>query len=63
MADYALCPFYEYEKNGILHCESKIIEFPSHPERKSWLKFHCHSWDFKICKFYSQLIKKYDSMD
>lgn len=63
MSDYAICPFYEYEKNGTLHCEGQNIKFPSRPERNMWMKMHCNSWNFKICKFYSGLMKKYDALD
>ena len=63
MSDYAICPFYEYEKNGTLHCEGQNIKFPSRPERNMWMKMPCNSWNFKICKFYSCLMKKYDALD
>ena len=57
--DYLLCPFYEYEKNGVLHCENRSIEFPDRIERIKWLENHCASWDYKICKFYCEQMKKY----
>lgn len=57
--DYLLCPFYEYEKNGVLHCENCSIEFPDRIERIKWLENHCASWDYKICKFYCEQMKKY----
>lgn len=60
MGDYALCPFYEYEKNGILHCECRNIEFPSSVDRKVWLKMHCNSWKYKICSIYNEQLKKYE---
>ena len=63
MGDYALCPFYEYEKNGVLHCECKDIEFPSKTDRTTWLKMHCNSWKFKICKLYGQQLKKYETKE
>jgi len=61
VADYAICPFYEYEKKGVLHCECKDIEFPSSDDRKTWLKMHCNSWKYKICNLYGQQLKKYES--
>lgn len=63
MSDYAICPFYEYEKNGILHCENRDISFPSKSDRNTWLKMHCNSWKFEICRLYSQQIKKYEASD
>lgn len=63
MALYAICPFYEYEKCGTLHCEKQNIKFPCRSDRNMWIKMHCGSWDFKFCKFYTELMKKYDAAD
>jgi len=60
MTDYAICPFYEYEKNGILHCEHGNINFPERSDRNLWMKMHCNSWEHKICKFYTELMRKYN---
>lgn len=59
MGDQALCPFYEFEKNCTLHCEYSNIKFPARADRNMWMKMHCNSWNFKICKFYMELMKKY----
>jgi hypothetical protein len=61
--DYLICPFYEYEKNGVLHCENKTIVFPGRSDRMEWLKTHCGSWNYKICKLYAEQIKKYNDAD
>lgn len=63
MKGYVLCPFYEYEKNGVLHCENRNIAFPGRSDRTEWVKMHCGSWNFKICKLYIETMKKYDSAD
>ena len=60
MATYALCPFYEMEDRGDLLCESGRVRFAGNNDRRIWLKMHCCSWDFKICKFYGELMKKYN---
>ena len=60
MAVYALCPFYEAQDNGDLICESGRVCFGGKADRKLWLRMHCCSWDFKICKFYIELMKKYN---
>lgn len=59
MADYALCPFYEFEKRGTLFCEGTVIKFPKRDDRNEWMHMHCNSWNFKICKFYSEQMKRY----
>ena len=59
MSKYPLCPFYEYEDGNSLHCEFTTVKFPGVDDRRMWLKMHCCSWDFKICRFYSRLMKKY----
>ncbi len=61
MTEYALCPFYEKLKQGILYCENGSIEFPKKADKDMWLKMHCCSWNFKICVFYKKLMKKYDN--
>ncbi len=62
MKYYAKCPFYEDVKNRQLICEAKVIRFPSPEDRSVWLSMHCCSWNFKICKFYKELMKKYDAI-
>ena len=59
MGDQALCPFYEFEKKSTLHCEYSAIKFPGRADRDTWMNMHCNSWNFKICKFYKELMKKY----
>ncbi len=59
MGDLALCPFYQFEKKGVLHCESRNFKFPSRDDRNMWVGMHCNNWNFKICKFYNELMKKY----
>ena len=61
MSDYALCPFYEFEKNCTLHCEHGVVKFPQRQDRNMWMRMHCNTWDFKMCKFYGELMKKYDT--
>lgn len=62
MKYYAKCPFYKEEKQRQLICEAKIIAFPDKEDRSEWLKMHCCSWNYKICKFYKELMKKYDAI-
>lgn len=59
MSELALCPFYEEEERGVLHCEHRDIKFPSKADRDMWVSMHCNNWNFKICKFYNELMKKY----
>ena len=60
MSKYALCPFYEFAEKKHLYCEGATLDFPNSDDRSMWLKLHCCSWDFKICKFYKGLMKKYE---
>lgn len=60
MTNYPLCPFYENEKKKTLYCEGKKIEFPNNTDRMQWLNMHCCSQYYKICKFYTELMQKYD---
>jgi len=60
VASYALCPFYEADDKSGLLCESGLLSFPGKSDRTLWLKMHCCSWNFKICKFYTELMRKYD---
>ena len=57
MAIYALCPFYESEKNNVLFCEGTNVHFPSREYRGMWMEMHCFSRKYKICKFYIELMK------
>jgi len=59
MGDQALCPFYELEKKSTLYCEHSNIKFPGRKDRDIWMSMHCNTWNFKICKFYKELMKKY----
>lgn len=61
MAFHALCPFYEKVWRDTLHCENGEICFPDKTDKVTWLRMHCCSWDFRICKFYRVLMKKYDA--
>lgn len=61
MASYPACPFYEEEQKGILYCEGAKVHFPTDKDRGMWMKLHCCSSDYKICKFYNELMEKYDS--
>lgn len=60
MSAYVMCPFYETEDKSKLFCEGGVIKFPSLNDRTTWLKMHCCTWDFKICKFYNEIMKKYE---
>lgn len=59
MNTYPLCPFYETEVKNMLFCEGKKIFFPSREDRTRWLGMHCCSQKYKICKFYSEIMKNY----
>jgi len=63
VALYPLCPFYEAEKNNVLFCEGTNVRFPSREYRGMWMEMHCYSRKYKMCKFYVELMKKYDSED
>ena len=60
MPFYAICPFFKYEKKNKLGCEMKIIDFPTHEDKKIWMENLCCSFDYKYCVSARQLLKKYE---
>ncbi len=63
MASYAMCPFYEAEKNMVLFCEGTNVQFPTNKYRDVWMGMHCFSQKYKMCKYYIELMERYDSED
>lgn len=60
MLEYPLCPFYESETRGVINCENRKFTFNHIRDKNVWLNTHCCSWNFKICKFYTEQMKKYE---
>lgn len=63
MATYAECPFYEKEKDHVLFCEGAEVHFPTNRYHDLWMNMHCFSSKYQICKYYIELMEKYDSED
>lgn len=63
MASYAVCPFYESEKDMVLHCEGVNVHFPTNKYRGVWMEMHCFTQKYKMCKYYLELMERYNSED
>ena len=48
----AECPYYQYEKNGVTHCECMQIRFPDVKARREILYGYCaHPQNYRSCPF------------
>lgn len=61
---YALCPFFESERDKKIICKGMscmckdvltALEFDSKENKKAWLKKHCETFRYEKCPYYSVL--------
>jgi hypothetical protein len=48
----AMCPYFQYEKKGITHCECGELKFPDLRARRDIVYRYCaHPSDYQLCPF------------
>lgn len=60
MPQYAICPFFLYEKGRTIACELKPKHFRERALKKNWLTDYCCSFDYQYCAHAQKLFLKYD---
>ena len=61
MAIDVMCPYYRYEKRGIMFCECGELKFPDRIARREIVYAYCaHPTNFEQCPFNRMLENYYE---